>query len=1454
MFTPTVKNRGVILMLNVECCATVRAIVRARSLALVLAAALAYCSSADQSASFNKPPIATEIRTQILSEGESVRLNLIEYFSDPDDDPLTWTTVRSNDARVVTVGVTGGALTLQAVRAGAAAVVVTANDGEAETSTRFVVTVDTSRVPNRLPKFRDCPECPEMAVVPSGTFEMGAQESERDSKSDERRVHSVTIDDPFAVGVYEVTFAEWEACKSDGGCGDRLPDDANWGREQRPVIHVSWDDAQGYVQWLSRKTEKRYRLLSEAEWEYAARAGAETAYSWGDGIGLNQANCRGCGSQWDGLGTAPVGSFDANKWGLYDMHGNVREWTEDCWNENNAEAPRDGRAWKHGICSWRAIRGGAWFVGPSRLRVANRGALRADRRGNALGFRVARALIPKAISDQSLVVGRDVTLNLLEHFVDDGTLAYTVSSSDERVDERVVDWSVTDSVLTLMPVAEGHATVTVTAQNPNGTLAEEQMFAVTVVASERLGKQVGENFRDCLECPKMVVVPSGRFWMGAPESEQDSRPDERPQHVVSIAAPFAVGVYEVTFAEWIACKSVGGCGDRLPDDANWGREQRPVIHVSWDDAQAYVQWLSRKTEMPYRLLSEAEWEYAARAGTTSMYSWGYVIGHNRANCRGCGGDKLGKGTVPVGSFDANKWGLYDMHGNVREWTEDCWNGDYAGVPRDGSAWKHGDCSLRAIRGGAWFVGPLRLRAANRGALHIGRRGNAVGFRVARALVPGEETVAGTAISDQSLVVGGNLTLDLSEHFTDDQTPTYDAGSSRPAVVRVSVTDSMLKLTPVARGHATVTVTAQDPDGNTASQAFAVTVIPRREAKDKFRDCPECPMMVVVPSGQFQMGAKRSESGSESDERPPHVVNIDDPFAVGMYEVTFAEWDACAAAGGCDGRRPGDTGWGRGTRPVVHVSWDDAQGYVQWLSWKTKRQYRLLSESEWEYAARAGTDSVYSWGGEIGDDLANCRGCGSWGEGRRTVPAGNFLANDWGLYDMHGNVREWTEDCWNENYVGAPRDGSAWEQGSCTVRTLRGGSWHSEPLSLRAANRDRLATHIRSSDIGFRVARAIVLDNGTGVAMAISDQSPVAGGAVPLDLSKRFAHNQTLTYAVRSGEVPAVGTAISDQSLVVGRDVTLDLSGHFTDDQTLAYEARSSNADVVRASVTDSVLTLMPVAEGHATVTVTVRDPDGNAAVQTFAVTVDLERQVGEKFRDCPECPEVVVVPSGTFRMGALESESGSEPDERPVHEVTIAAPFAVGVYEVTFAEWDACAAAGDCGGRQPSDAGWGRGQRPVVNVSWDDVQGYVQWLSGRTKKGYRLPSESEWEYVARAGTDAQYGWDDVIGANRANCDGCGSQWDNGRTAPAGSFRANAWGLYDMHGNVWEWVEDCWNGGYEGSPVDGSAWLGGDCAQRVLRGGSWNNGPLLLRAANRYRQATGNYGSHVGFRVVRTLAP
>ncbi|MEZ5907878.1 MAG: SUMF1/EgtB/PvdO family nonheme iron enzyme [Hyphomicrobiaceae bacterium] len=250
-----------------------------------------------------------------------------------------------------------------------------------------------------------------------------------------------------------------------------------------------------------------------------------------------------------------------------------------------------------------------------------------------------------------------------------------------------------------------------------------------------------ESFKDCDTCPEMVVVPAGSFLMGSPQSEPERYKAEGPQVRVSITRPFAVGKFAVTFDEWDACVADGGCTHK-PGDQGWGRGRRPVINVNWVDANQYARWLSRKTGHTYRLLSEAEREYVTRAGTTTPFWWGTSITPDQANYDGnyvyAGGGRKGeyrKRTVPVDSFRPNPWGLYNVHGNVWEWTADCWNDSHAGNPGDGTARTTGDCSRRVVRGGSWDISSQYSRSACRVGVASDGRSDLFGFRLARTLNP-----------------------------------------------------------------------------------------------------------------------------------------------------------------------------------------------------------------------------------------------------------------------------------------------------------------------------------------------------------------------------------------------------------------------------------------------------------------------------------------------------------------------------------------------------------------------------------------------------------------------------------------------------------------------------------------------------------------------------------------------
>jgi formylglycine-generating enzyme required for sulfatase activity len=229
-------------------------------------------------------------------------------------------------------------------------------------------------------------------------------------------------------------------------------------------------------------------------------------------------------------------------------------------------------------------------------------------------------------------------------------------------------------------------------------------------------------------------------------------------------------------------------------------------------------------------------------------------------------------------------------------------------------------------------------------------------------------------------------------------------------------------------------------------------------------------------------------------------------------------------------------------------------------------------------------------------------------------------------------------------------------------------------------------------------------------------------------------------------------------------------------------------------------------------------------------------------------PEMVVIPAGEFRMGDLQGNEHA--NERPARRVHIAEPFAIGKYEVTYEEYLHFATA--TGRPPPYDEDWGRGRRPVIDVSWEDARAYARWLGEQTGAPYRLPSEAEWEYATRAGSESAYWWGDEAGNNHANCSDCGSRWDAVQTAPAGSFAPNHYGLHDAAGNVSEWVQDCYFDSYEGASEDSSAQAQQDCERRVVRNGDWNTRPEKIRSAARAWLKPLIRNNSTGFRVARDL--
>ena len=446
---------------------------------------------------------------------------------------------------------------------------------------------------------------------------------------------------------------------------------------------------------------------------------------------------------------------------------------------------------------------------------------------------------------------------------------------------------------------------------------------------------------------KMITIPAGSFQMGSNENS-----DEKPVHRVSLKT-FKLGQHEVTQKQWWAVMDRNPSSFKRCDDC-------PVEKVSWNDIQEFLKKLNQQTGQTFRLPSEAEWEYACRSGGKDQK---YCGGSNKSSLAWYDGSS-GKKTHTVKQKQANGLGLYDMSGNVWEWTQDCWNNSYNGAPTSGDAWQSGDCTKHVLRGGAWNFKLNSVRSANRDWSPTGKRNNNNGFRLAQ---------------------------DVQENYVDAQ-------------------DATIKHIALMTSN-----------------------------------------MINIPAGSFQMG-------NNNNERPAHRVSLK-AFKLGQHEVTQKLWQAVMGNNPSSFKDCDDC-------PVEQVSWNDIQGFLKKLKQQTGQTFRLPSEAEWEYACRSGGKDQKYCGGNSEAELA-------WydsNSGNKTHPVKQKQANGLSLYDMSGNVWEWTQDCWNGSYSGAPSNGDAWQSGDCAVRIIRGGSLSYDPYALRSAFRGRFTADKRNDKTGFRLAQ------------------------------------------------------------------------------------------------------------------------------------------------------------------------------------------------------------------------------------------------------------------------------------------------------------------------------------------------------------------------------------------------
>ena len=483
--------------------------------------------------------------------------------------------------------------------------------------------------------------------------------------------------------------------------------------------------------------------------------------------------------------------------------------------------------------------------------------------------------------------------------------------------------------------------------------------------------------------------------MGSPASEKGRSADET-QHEVTITKPYYMGKYEVTQEQWEAV--TGNNPSRIKGT------KLPVTDVSWEDCQEFIKKLNAKKEGGYRLPTEAEWEYACRAGTTTAYSFGDEIAPKDANYAS---SMLGKPVV-VGSYKSNAFGLYDMHGNVREWCED-WFGPYPTGsvtdpkgPATGERW--------ALRGGCFVNDETYERSSDRNYYNPpDKRGAVVGFRLART-------------ADVKAAVAPVI-------------PSPKPGEIMPATGDLLVTPFTETKAKETQKEAAKSLQKEVEENADLGKGIKLE-------------------MVLIPAGKFKMGSPASEKGRHNDEKQ-HEVTLTKPFYMGKYEITQEQWI------GVMGNNPSSI---KGAKlPITGVSREDCQEFIKKLNEKTSGGYRFPTEGEWEYSCRAGTSTAYSFGAILTEGEAN------YGEGAagRIKAVGSYNPNAFGLYDMHGNVWEWCEDRYGEYPAGAVTDPTGPATGE--RRVLRGGSFAFNVSLARSSNRLIFSPSNRLISVGFRLA-------------------------------------------------------------------------------------------------------------------------------------------------------------------------------------------------------------------------------------------------------------------------------------------------------------------------------------------------------------------------------------------------
>ena len=879
----------------------------------------------------------------------------------------------------------------------------------------------------------------DMVVVDGGTFAMGNEQG----YPDEKPVHNVTVGS-FAIGRHEITQAQWLAVMGNDPSH-------HVGANGLPVDNVSWDDCIKFIEALNEATGLRFRLPTEAEWEFAARGGKNShgtrfaGSNDGDGVAWHNGNAQS---------SQPVGSKAANEIGLYDMSGNLWEWCADWYGEDyysasngavNPTGPAEGE--------YHIVRGGSWYRSTVCMQVSYREKHAAWLAYDDVGVRLALTIegntlptisatpLPPAITRPE----PEIIENVIKH--------QPVSTSESKQQSMPTPESKQQPVSTPKPQpAPSQRPATQqpsqpSRQNPERTTAATQQATSALPAP--IAKLIGD----------MVRIDGGTFQMG----NMNGYADERPVHQVGVGT-FLIGRYEVTQSQWSAVMG--------NNPSEFKGDNLPVENVSWENCAAFISKLNAMTGKQFRLPTEAEWEYAARGGRRSN---GFTYsGDDNVDGVACINDSH---TQPVGTKWPNELGLYDMSGNVWEWCSDLYaEGYYASSPaKNPTGPATGE--YRMMRGGSWSRGAVCARVTYRDKHAPTLAYNDVGLRLALSVegnTPSAQPSHGqtqhrrdnaspasgdrnSGRADASPVRGDrNLGRGGAEGGTpaQAQSPHSPVGATAAAATGAAVTTAATS----AGGQRPTVNTSPSPYESSSRKTAKKEPLPERLDEAKWPEPVKQLVadMVTINGGSFMMGS--DDADADIHEHPAHNVTLS-TFSIAKHEVTQALWRA--VMNNNPSAVKGDN------LPVTNVSWDDCELFIARLNAITGRSFRLPTEAEWEYAARGGDKDVQ--GKYAGND--NIHGV-AWHNDNSTGTVhdvGTKEANELGLFDMSGNVGEWCADFYSGTYYRT----SPANNPKCTdegpSRVFRGGNWNSSAKDCRVSARARFSHNNARAGLGLRLA-------------------------------------------------------------------------------------------------------------------------------------------------------------------------------------------------------------------------------------------------------------------------------------------------------------------------------------------------------------------------------------------------